>query len=179
MKRITAKEVLEKLETRRASGSHVDSRVFDAVGKSKELHIITVTDKDEFLSLIWQEISKHAIITPGGLSNPRTLKDVANRMIKQDLSFEALVSGEAKPRDMYEPEWFRPCLDIVSAGFDYSLFGWVVVVPANESERRQSPCGEFYIYDGVHKTLVLSNLLLANKIEFQPIDLLLLQPRPL
>ena len=50
-------------------------------------------------------------------------------------------------------------------------------LPANDAEQRQSRTGTFYIFDGVHKTLVLATLLLRNLISYKPVNALLFVPR--
>ena len=55
--------------------------------------------------------------------------------------------------------------------------GFISVVPANDKEREQTPSGSFYIYDGMHKSLVLAVKLLQKEIDYQKIELLYLLPR--
>jgi len=61
--------------------------------------------------------------------------------------------------------------------FDFGKFGLVVLTVLTESEQRESPAGTYYIYDGVHKTIVLAEKLLRGEIKFKPIRVLLLTPR--
>ena len=53
----------------------------------------------------------------------------------------------------------------------------LAVVPALDSERKESPQGTFYIYDGAHKSLVLAHRLLTAQAVYQSIEALLLIPR--
>jgi hypothetical protein len=80
------------------------------------------------------------------------------------------------PRGQHHPEWFEPCVRI-DAAFDFNQFGLVVVEAANDCERRKSPCGSFYLFDGIHRTLVLAKRLLKNETAFQAIQALYLVPR--
>ena len=80
------------------------------------------------------------------------------------------------PREEHDPDFFEKCVPI-NRCFDFRKFGWVAVVAATEQERDQSPLGSFYIYDGLHKTLVLAKRLLAGETTYQPIEALYLIPR--
>jgi hypothetical protein len=51
------------------------------------------------------------------------------------------------------------------------------VTPLIDGEKRDSPDGTYYVYDGVHKSIVLAKKLLRNELEFKPVELLLLTPR--
>jgi hypothetical protein len=73
-------------------------------------------------------------------------------------------------------EWFRPCLDIDKA-FDYGKVGLVALTPLNEPGIRETPAGNYYIYDGVHKSIVLAKRLLRGETEYEPVQILLLTPR--
>lgn len=58
-----------------------------------------------------------------------------------------------------------------------AAFDFVAVVPANDAEGYQSPGRTFYIYDGVHRTLVLSHRLLSKQSSYHPVKALLITPR--
>lgn len=60
--------------------------------------------------------------------------------------------------------------------FDYGKVGLVTLTPLNESERRETPEGNYYIYDGVHKSIVLAKRLLRGETEYEPVQVLLLTP---
>ncbi len=175
MQHILKETVLQELDEKRSAGNHVDSRLFTAIAKARSLYIFPLRDKTSFLSLIWHEINESRFLTPKGL--PRTLYDVAERMTSNNWTFENLSSNIGFPANQHQPEWFKECL-IINANFDHALFGRIAVVQANDNERKQSPTGTFYIYDGAHKSLVLSRLLLSNKVEFNPVEVLLILPRP-
>lgn len=65
----------------------------------------------------------------------------------------------------------------LDAGFDISKFDFIAVTPATDSERRQSPSGTYYIYDGVHRALVLAHRILTGQVEYHPVEALLMTPR--
>lgn len=175
MQHILKETALQELNDRRSAGNHVDSRLFTAIENARSLYIFPLRDKTSFLSLIWHERKESRLLTPEGL--PRTLHDAAERMTSNNWTFENLSSNIGIPANQHQPEWFKECLTI-NANFDYALFGRIAVVQANDNERKQSPAGTFYIYDGTHKSLVLSKLLLANEVEFKPVEALLILPRP-
>lgn len=175
MKQMSKDWTLQKIRERQKAGNHVDDRLVKAVKESEALFLLTLEDENSFLSLIWQEIDDTRLLTPPGES--RTLRDIVHRMIDQSLTLEDLTSDLGKPEHSHKPEWFKKCL-VINSDFDFNHFGWIAVVPAIDSERTQSPTGSFYIYDGVHKTLVLSKRLLSGETQFQPVEALLLLPRP-
>src|SRR2546422_11510954 len=175
MRRISKTEVRHSLEERQRLGIRIDRRVFAAVDASAALFLLTLADEDSFLSLVWQQSDGVRLLAPHGRS--RTLRDVAQRMRGASSTFEMLASDLGRPKEEHDPDWFRVCAKI-NAAFDFDRFGWVTVVPANDSERRQTPDGSLYIYDGVHKTLVLSKRLVSGETLFRPVEALLVLPRP-
>jgi hypothetical protein len=170
-----ASVVQNVLAERQKAGYHVDNRLLTEVERSDgEQFLIRLEDEDSFLSLIWQESDPARLLTPPG--QPRTLRDVARRMIERGYTFEALNRDLGRSRAEHHPEWFEPCVHI-NRSFDYAKFGWVAVVAANDGERSQSPRGTFYIFDGVHKTLVLAARLLRGETCYQAVEALYLVPR--
>jgi hypothetical protein len=175
MRQISTTEVLHVLDERKRSGHHIDQRVYTAVAASAGLFLLTLADEASFLSLVWQQSDGVRLLVPRGRS--RTLRDVAQRMIAESFTFERLASDLGRPKEEHDPEWFRVCTPI-NASFDLGRFGWVTVVPASDSERKESPGGSLYIFDGVHKTLVLSKRLVSGETQFRPVEALLILPRP-
>jgi hypothetical protein len=154
-------------------GFHVDSRLIKELNHG-DIFSLVLDDADSFFSLIWQEIDASRLLTPQ--RQARTLKDVASRFVGGKYSFEDLAKCQELPTQQHQSAWFEKCLPI-SKNFSYDKFGFITVVPANDSEQRQSPTGTFYIFDGAHKTLVLSVLLITNQIRYKPIQAVLLIPR--
>ncbi len=167
--------VRAELEAWRDGGNHVDPRLLAELSRPGDLFLITLDDVDSFLSLIWQESDPARLLTPR--TEPRTLRDVVERLRKLGHSLERLRADLGLPRTEHHPEWFEPCARI-DAAFDYERFGRLAVVPATDGERAQSLRGSFYVFDGMHKSLVLAKRLLADEVEFRPIEALLLVPRP-
>ena len=174
MKQVPKERVLRKIKEVRKVGCRVDERLIDQIRTSKEAFSMTLEDRESLLSLIWHEIDASRLLTPG---DSRTLKDVVQRMIEKSLTFEALTTNLDFPKNQHDPKWFEKCA-LIDAKFDYELFEWITVVGATDQEHEQSPHGTFYIYDGCHKALVLSKRLLCNEIRFEPVEALLLVPRP-
>ncbi|MCL5037348.1 MAG: hypothetical protein M1269_09570 [Chloroflexi bacterium] len=176
MKKLASDDVKKMIDESERAGNHIDDRLKKAVKEtSNSFFQFIIEDKESFLSLIWQEISDTKYLTK---DKPRTLKDVANGIIDKKLTFERLAS-EPTLGEGHKPEWFERCLKLkIDSEFDFKKFEFVTLVPATDDERKQSPSGSFNIYDGAHKSLVLSKLIIENKIDFQPIKALLLIPRP-
>ncbi len=173
MKTRDKKEVCQELKRIADREEHIDSRVFSAISMAEGLYEIYITDQDAFLSLIWQESDPVRFLTPKG--QPRTLKDVTERFISKGYSFRALKVDSCTGQ--CDPEWFKVC-EQLDDSFDIKRFGYVVIVQPNDNERNQSPRGSFYIYDGVHKTLVYAKRLLKRETKFELVRALLIIPRP-
>ncbi len=142
--------------------------------ESSEAYQLTIEDHESFLSLVWQEIDDSRLLTPP--KQPRSLRDVAQRFVEGDYTFETLSLPLGLPPTKHQPEWFQKCLPIAES-FQYDSFGFVTLMQLNDWERKQTPHGTFYIYDGAHKSLVLSTLLVKGDTIFQPVDAILLTPR--
>jgi len=174
MRRIGNQEVLNVFDARQREGHHVDSRLLAEVNNPGEMYLLRLEDEDSFLSLIWQEADPARLLTPRGM--PRTMRDVACRLLEGGHTFDTLSSDLGLNRNQHRSEWFEPCRQIDRA-FDYSQFGWLVVVPACDSERNQSPSGSLYLFDGMHKSLVLAKRLICRETPYQVIEALYLLPR--
>jgi hypothetical protein len=174
MRPVSCPEVLARLSTREALGHHIDPRLFQAVKAPGNLFVFTLEDEKSFLSLIWQESDFARLLTPWG--QPRTLADVAGRMIANSSTFSSLCSPMGLELTYHDPAAFES-YRALDAGFDISKFDFIAVTPANDSEKRQSPSGTYYIYDGVHRALVLAHRVMSGQTKYQPVEALLLTPR--
>jgi hypothetical protein len=159
----SVRAILKKHE---AAGFHVDGRLRREVDQPGAMFLGRLATKEEFLKLVWQSIPDTRLLTPVG--DARTLFDCANRLSTLEWEFQTLVQAGF--------EWFRRCVDIDKA-FDYDKLGLVALTPLNDPERRETPAGNYYIYDGVHKSIVLAKRLLRGETEYEPIQVLLLMPR--
>lgn len=166
MKAIDSGTALNLLELHRRKRLNVDGRLIQEVQRPGQLFLMTLAVQADLLSLVWQSVNDTRPLTPVG--HARTVRDCAQRLKVYDWSF-------ARLRDAGYP-WFHKCVEIDSA-FSYAKFGWVALVPTNEHERRESPTGTYYVFDGVHKTLVLAKKLVQNEIPYEPVNALLLTPR--
>ncbi len=173
MRQVGCSEVLERLSAREALGHHVDSRLIKAVTAPGNLFLFTLEDEESFLSLIWQESDFTRLLTPG---LPRTLADVAGRMIANSWTFSSLCHPMGLELKYHDPAAFES-FRALDAGFDMSKFDFIAVTPANESEKQQSPSGTHYIYDGVHRALVLAHRVMSGQSKYQSVEALLLTPR--
>lgn len=173
MKKITHEEAKRVLLQREKNGLKVDKRVLEEIDKG-DLYLISLEDEHSFLSLVWHARDDSRILTPEG--EPRTLLDVARRVINNHYSFNDLSSNLGFNSEKHNPRWFDECKRI-DDNFDITKFGWLALTPATENELRSSSKGTFYIYDGTHKSLVLAKRLLDKSIDFKPLECLLLIPR--
>ncbi len=174
MRHVDPTAILQRFKSREARGHHVDPRLMKEVQAPGDLFLLTAEDEVSFLSLTWQEIDPTRLLTPGG--QPRTLKDVAERMIRNSWTFAILAAPMGLPPTQHNPDAFVRFRER-DATFSFSELDLVAIMPTNDAERRQSPDGTFYIYDGVCRTLVLAYKLLNRQINYQPVELLLLTPR--
>lgn len=174
MRQVSVMEVQNELATRQTAGHHVDQRLLTETSKPGDLYLLRLEDQDSFLSLIWQESDPARLLTPSGHS--RTLREVAERVVRKNWTFEELSGDLGKSETQHHPKWFDPCARI-NREFDYAQFGWLALVPATDNERLQSPFGSFYLFDGMHKSLVLATRLLRGETQYRPVEALYLLPR--
>ncbi len=166
MRQATLKDAIDRIK------ENVSEKIIKYIKKSEGLFYLTLEDKESFLSLIWLERNGLRLLASG---NSRTLGDVCQEMATRGLTFKNLASNLGIDNKIHDPKWFENCV-VLEKNFTYEKFGLLIVVPANDSERKQSPKGSFYIIDGAHRSLVLGKLLLSNEVNFQPIELLLMLP---
>ncbi len=163
---VTSTDGRAKLEQHQANGLHVDARLLAEIEKPGEMLIGSLESREDLLNLVWQSIDDTRPLAPVG--STRTLGDCATRLSHFGWQFHTLVTSGFG--------WFKRCIDI-DAAFDYSKVGFLVLTPLVNSEKRETPQGTYYIYDGAHKSIVLAKKLLRNEITFQAVEVLLLTPR--
>ncbi len=73
-------------------------------------------------------------------------------------------------------QWFQKCV-VIDESFDLVKFGLIAITPLVADEQRGTPHGNYYVYDGAHKSIVLTKKLLRREMEYSPVDGLLLEPR--
>jgi hypothetical protein len=61
--------------------------------------------------------------------------------------------------------------------FTFARFGLVAVTPLVPSELTDTPHGSYYLYDGLHRAIVLAKKILRGEVLYVPVDALLLEPR--
>jgi hypothetical protein len=162
----TREAVSDRLRAHERRGFHVDSRLLREVDAPGCLSLLTLESQDEFLRLIWQATTDTRPLAPPG--GARTLGDCAARLSAFQWSFRSLVEAGHS--------WFEKCISI-DAEFVLDNIGWVAVTPSLPTELGETPHGTLYVYDGVHKALVLAKKLLHEEVSYTAVEALLLEPR--
>ena len=155
-----------RLREHQRRGLHVDSRLLSEVRAPGQLFLVRLETEAEFMSLVWQTIDPTRPLAPHG--RPRSLRDCASRLSSFRWTFEALVQTGYP--------WFEKCVPI-DAAFTFEQFGLVAITPLLPGELKETPYGSYYIYDGVHKSIVLAKRLLRGEVQYTPVEALLLEPR--
>jgi hypothetical protein len=176
MSRVKRAEAFQLIMETRDALHHVDPYVDDVVENAKKIYHVRFQDDERFLALIFPEVNGCQAIAP--LKESRTLRDVANRMIYNDWTFEDLNENLGFSPKQHDPELFVKTR-YLDENFDYDKFGLLILAPSTEEERDQSPTGSFYIYDGFHRSLVLAKRLLLEEVEYKQVSGILVIPRPL
>lgn len=166
MRRVHVDEALGALQRHQAAGLHVDSRLIRQVQAPGQMYALSLPDAAAFLALIWQSTNDTRPLAP--VQQPRTLIGCASRLAAFEWRFENLAQAGYP--------WFGKC-ETIDTDFDRSSFGQLALTPCTVSERHASPGGTYYIYDGVHKSIVLAKKLFRREIEYEPVEALLLTPR--
>ena len=162
----TSAEVTALLQAYRRAGMRVDDRVFREVLEPGKLFLGKLEKAEEFLSLVWQSIDGVRPLAPTG--QPRSLRHCALRLSDFGWRFDRLVE--------LGYTWFGYCAEIDLA-FDLNKLGHIALTDLVPAEARETPNGTYYIYDGVHRSIVLAKKLITQQTSFKPINFLLLTPR--
>ncbi len=156
-------DVMASLRVHQAKGLRVSDRVIAEVQKSGRMYR-GVLGRDDFFKLVWQSSDETRELTP--LRHPRTLADCASRLSRFSWSFDRLV----------EQGW--PWFAEIDKDFDFSKFGLIFLNPLNEVERQETPQGNYYIYDGVHRSIVLAKRLMTTEAtEYRPVQGIMFERR--
>jgi len=173
MRSIDRLEAKNRLLKEQAEGYRGDARVITALNRERtSCLVVRLEDERSFLSLIWHDVPESRVLSA---NQSLVLGDVARRMIDRDWIFEKLANREIGGD--YSPDYFADCARI-DREFQFSKFGWPTLVLPNETERNRAAAGSLYLMDGTHRTLVLARKLLLREIEYEPVEGLLLLPRP-
>ena len=176
MSRVRRAEAQKLIAETREALHHVDPYVDDAVRDAEKIYHVRFQDMERFLALIWPDIEGGRILVPPDESH--TLCDVANRMIYNSWTFEDLTADMGMPLAEHDPELFVKSR-YLDENFDYDKLGVLILAPSTEAERKRSPDGSFYIYDGFHRALVLAKRLLLEEEPYRQVSAILVIPRPL
>lgn len=176
MQAVTRSEAQLIIDENRDQLEHVDRRLDFAVRQAGQIFAVKLLTIESFLSLLWTPDEGADWLAPGDA--PHTLKDVAGRLLAGEHDFETLADGDpALPAD-HDPKFFIkfPYLD---ENFEFGRMGVLALAKLGDDEQRRSPRANFFIYDGLRRSLVLARRLLTGESSYQPVSALLVIPRPL
>lgn len=176
LQEVTRAEAQRIIDQTRDRLEHVDTRLDYAVRQARDIFSVRLQDAESFLALLWPGGPGARWLTP--LGAPHTLKDVAKRIIANGYEFESLAEESLQFPDDHDPAFFAK-LPYIDEQFDYGRIGLLTLASLGEDEQARSPHANFYIYDGVCRSLVLAKRLLSGQTSYQPVPALLLNPRPL
>ena len=94
----------QRTKQHESRGFDVDSRVWEAIEVAKTLSMVELGTKSDFFDLVLHERDYSRLLTPGG---PRTLRDVAQRMITNEWTFPMLASPMGLGTARHSPVWFQ------------------------------------------------------------------------
>jgi hypothetical protein len=172
MKWLEKSDVVLILERQRALGNAFLRRSVDG---ALDCYVFRIEDAATFFSLVWHYHRHTKVLTPGTWVGGKvySVGDVCDRFLGLGGAFSDYSCGNMS--GVYTPDWFDNCVKVYE-GFSWDAFGALVVQPLNNAERRDCPRGTFRLIDGSHRTLVLGVLLREKKIEFRPIECVLVIP---
>jgi hypothetical protein len=182
---IQPERALILLKEGREPHDNVDSRIVryvqNARNDNRRLFELVLAAKEDFLSLVWPYFDDGHILTP--LNQPRTLRHVAERLRNSGASFSDLACGHTRAgfpwssKDFFQ-RWWDGCRTL-DANWTFERMSTLALVQTTSGERLGAPSSRFYIYDGLHRTMVLASRLLGDsQHDFRPVNCLLLEPRP-
>ena len=157
--------------------NRVDPRISHAINDSdrdhRSLYLGSIDTEEEFLGLQWPRLNSRYVgflIPPGA---PTSLREVAKRFTCLCITFDDLVNGQGQgiPENQIDRPWFKPCAEI-EKDFSWDRMRLLVLTSRSAADRN------FYLYDGMHRTLALATLLLKHDISFKPFEILLMSPHP-
>ncbi len=144
--------------------------------QARDIFSVRLQDVDSFLALLWPGGPGAHWLTPPGA--PHTLKDVAKRLVTSGYYFDSLAEESLRFPDGHDPAFFAK-FPYIDEKFDYERIGLLALATLGDDEQARSPQANFYIYDGVRRSLVLAKRLLTGQTSYQAVSALLLNPRPL
>ena len=170
MKLLTTNQVIDLIQPHKGLNNDYIRQLST---ESVQYFEFTIESQQFFESLIWHYVGMTQILTPGtwyGGGKLYTVGTVAHRFIELGLSFYGLVSG--KESGTYQPEWFKPCLDMEKT-FDPEKLGPFMVHMSHPNELKDCPNSPFRLIDGIHRSLVYTVKLKKNTIDFRPVKVIL------
>ncbi len=166
-------ELSNKLNELNNSGLHVNNKVIKAIKNAINIKKIMLSE-DEFFNLVWIQINGVRILSEK--NKPRTLKDIVNKMNKNNYDFQFLASNQIFDQINHDLSWFEKCNNIY-ANFNFNKFKYLFLYSLNENERSSSPNGSYYLFDGNHKSLVYAKKIIDGDLKYKEIKAYMIEPR--
>lgn len=172
-------KVLQKtsVEARlRAADSFSNRYLVQQVTNASSLYSFQVESADLLQRLCFPYLNGIDFLAPKGWLGGRfhSFDTMAERFVAQNLSFDALADGTALDQ-AYPAYWFRPCAQI-SASFEPTKVGPIVLQPLSFWEHWGCQHGWFRVLDGNHRLLVYAVKLLKGEVSFVPFECVLVVP---
>lgn len=147
-------------------------RYFEKATRFEQIQFETF---DAFSNVIWHFSPYSRILTPPrwwGGGRVYTVRDVATRMIKQGWTFSELVEGSIE--GVYQPSWFESCLGIYEH-FDWAMCQPVMLLKPELAHRLDCPKSFYRLIDGIHRSLVITYLVLKGELVYRPVNGILIR----
>jgi hypothetical protein len=129
---------------------------------------------DDLMGLCWQDTRDvRILITPPGIS--RSVGAVAHRFLERGLTWQSLITNAVEGE--YSPAWFGPCLQYANGQRDLHA-GELLLVPTTTDEHRDAGQAHWYVWDGIHRSLVAAVEHLAGRRAYRPLNAIVVRPRP-
>lgn len=155
---------------------HVDRTLDYAIRQAKDIFSVRLQTSESFLNLLWPKCPEAEWLTP--VDESRTLQDVVTRILDSGHEFEALAEGHRSLPDEHDTDFFVkfPYLD---EHFDRNKMGILAIAALGDDEQKESPKANFYIYDGLARATVYARHIMNGREKYEPVQALLVIPRPL
>ena len=134
--------------------------------------MFTIESPETIHALIMRNVSSSRILTPqkwGIIGSTYALGPIIHRLIRKSLTFSDLLST---PGD-YSPNWLARLIELDHT-FSYDHFSPLILRRPLPQEQSECPGSPFRVWDGSRRALALSNRLIRQTLDFQPVPAILM-----